>query len=127
MTEPAVPVARLPWLARNAMAAYGLLVLGVVLSFALSGIIYGRFTDRVKHQAAVNCQAGNDRSDVQREDILDSRRQLEAADLVALLGVTPEQADNLRRQSLEASDRRLARLPYVDCRTNKRIPPPAPG
>lgn len=123
MTEPVVPVARLPWLTRHTLAAYGLLVLGVVLSFALSGIIYGRFTDQIHRQTLVNCQAGNERSDLQREDILDQRRQLENADLVTLLGVTPEQADNVRRLSLESSQRRLDRLPYVDCRTGKRLPP----
>lgn len=124
MTEPVVPVTRMPWVVRKARDAYLLLLLGVVLSFVLSGIIYGRFTGQIHRQTVTNCQAGNERSDLQREDILDQRRQLESADLVALLGVTPEQADNVRRLSLEASQRRMDRLPYVDCRTGKRLPPP---
>lgn len=112
------------WLTRHVMVAYLILFLGVVMSFAVSGVLYGRAIDRIDGTIRANCEAGNERTLIQRDDLLDSRRQIAAADLTAVLGLTAEQAVEYRRLSNESIDRRLERLPYLDCSTGNRIPIP---
>lgn len=114
----------LAWFAKNVAKAYVVLCIGVVLSFVVSGVLYDRAVDRIDAQARANCEAGNERTQLQKEDLIESRRQLDAADLTVVLGLSPAQAEQTRRLAAESSDRRLARLPFLDCSTGKRIPVP---
>lgn len=114
------------WLTRNITRAYLLLWAGVLLSLVLSAFLYGRALDEITDKARRQCEAGNVRSDVQREDFLESARQTQRLDLEKLLGITADQAAEFRRLSAENAERRIARLPYLNCRTGERVPPPNP-
>lgn len=112
-----------PWVVRKATTAYAILALGIIVAIGFSG-----YTSRQanKHIAAIqvtNCEAGNERSRIQRDDLVESQRMLQTIDLVNLLGVEPDQVDELKRISLAQSQRRIAAIPFVDCKTGKRINP----
>ena len=112
------------FLTRNALKAYVFLLVGTIASFILSGVLYGRTTDEINRRAVETCEAGNLRSDLQREDLLDSVAQTNRLDISRLFGVDAATADEFRRLAKENADRRIARLPYIDCHTGERVPPP---
>lgn len=114
------------WLTRHVVKAYVMLWAGLVLSFALSAFLYGRALDDVSAKARRQCEAGNVRSEVQREDLMESAAQTQMVDLERLFGIGPEQAAEFRRLTDETTERRISRLPYLDCATGQRVPAPLP-
>lgn len=115
------------WLTRNVVKAYAILALGVILSFAVTGYTNARITHRIESKFRAGCEAGNQRSRLQLEDYAESAAQLERIDLEKLFGVGPEQAAEFRRLGAESTARRVAAVPFIDCRTGKRVPPPFPS
>lgn len=113
------------WLIRNVVKAYGILALGVILSFAVTGYTTARTTAQIERDTRASCEAGNQRSRLQLEDYVESAAQLQRADLEELFGVGPEQAAEFRRLGAESTARRIAAVPFIDCKTGERVPPPA--
>ena len=112
------------WLTRHVTAAYGLLLLGVVLAFIFSAVRFDQATDQIDRKARESCEAGNTRSQIQKEDFETTAAMTQEPGLLErLLGLTPEAADEVRRVSRENTDRRIAALPFLDCRTGERIHP----
>lgn len=100
-----------------------LLILNVV-AYIVMAVGFDRVIDRVNRVASIDCQAGNERSDLQREDFFENIRQTETLDLGRLFGIDEEQVKEFRRLSRESAERRIARLPYVDCLTGEKVSPP---
>lgn len=100
--------------------AYGGLVVFVVL--ALTGVIL--LAIQAKDERMAQCEAGNTRSQIQKEDLETTAAQTENLDIERLLGLTPETAAEVRRVSRENAERRILALPFLDCRTGKKLPPP---
>lgn len=118
------------FITRNLVVLFLLITAGNILSFVAIGVTDSRNNERVaaaidytNEKAREFCEAGNARSRILSDDYTESRRQAEQTDLVALLGITPEQADELRRITLENVERRIAALPFLDCETGEGIPP----
>lgn len=112
------------WLTRNVLAAYLLLACGVIAAFATIGYNASSTTERIETKFRMGCEAGNDRSRLQEEDYRESADQLDKLDLQRLFNIGPEQVAEFRRLSRESTERRIAALPYLDCRTGQRIPGP---
>lgn len=112
------------WFARNVATAYVALCLGVVLSFIVTGVLYDRAVNRINNQARADCEAGNERTQLQKEDLIDARRQIDAVDLTVVIGLSEQQSAEYRRLAFDSIDRRMSRLPFIDCSTGKRIPNP---
>lgn len=80
---------------------------------------------RIDEVARKTCEAGNERSDLQRTTFVESRTRTEAFDFRAILNLPEPQrsqdAERLKRESLEATDRNIASLPYLNCETGERV------
>lgn len=111
------------WLVAHVLRAYLILLLGVALAFIFTLYRTNASDRHITEVAMVSCEAGNQRSQITKEDLIDSQKRLEQLDLEKLLGIPPEQVEEVRRISKESNDRRIARLPYVDCKTGKQISP----
>ena len=112
------------WITRHILQAYVLLWIGVMLSFILTAFLYSRALEEISLKARRQCEAGNTRSLLQRDDYRESAQRTQQLDLERLLGIDTATAAEIRRISLESADRRMANLPYFDCITGKRVPPP---
>lgn len=116
------------WLTRHVVSAYLLMALGVVVSIAVASYALTESTDRLDVKARELCAAGNLRSDLQRTVFIEGRDRTAKFDFRSIINEPePERtrlAEQLKRESIEASDRNISRVPYVDCATGKRIPPP---
>lgn len=112
------------WITRNAVKAYCILAAGLILAVGMMAYGFDRTTKRIDRVAAEACKSGNLRSDLQRDDFLESQKMTQTLDLANLLGITAEQEAEFRRLSRESTERRIARLPYVNCKTGERLYPP---
>lgn len=112
------------WLTRNLLKAYLIPLILSIIAFAVMGVGFERVTNRIEKVARTNCVAGNDRSLIQRDDILDGMRQTDAVDLGKLFNIDEEQVAEFRRLSKETAERRLARIPFIDCHTGERLSSP---
>lgn len=111
------------WLTRNVVKAYLILAVGVVAAFLTMGFVFDNVVDRINRGALIDCKAGNDRSDLQKEDLLESLKQIESIDIRRLFGIDEQQASEFRRLSRETTQKRMDRLPYIDCATGKQVRP----
>lgn len=114
------------FITRNLARVYIINTLAVILSFLVMGVVFDAIIARVDRVATVNCEAGNDRSNIQKEDLLENIQQTKAVDLKTLFGIDDEQVAEFRRLSEENSLRRIARLPYINCKTGEKVPIPHP-
>lgn len=113
-------------IARHAVKAYLVLFVGMLLSFALTFYGFNFALDRIEAKAKQNCVAGNARSRIQLDDLIDGRRQAERFNFQKFLNVTPEQAANLRNLTIDTANKRIVRVPFQDCTTGRRLPPTVP-
>ena len=116
--EPGKPFA--PFILRNITKAFLIQLAGALLSLwmAWSAI------QEAREVAVSHCIAGNERSRLQLEDFADSARMTASLDLERLLGVDAAGAAEIRAITAERTQRRIERLPFLDCKTGKRTPPP---
>lgn len=114
------------WVTRHVLMAYLMVVIGTILSFVLTVYLFNRTLDEVDHRAKQNCEAGNKRSALQVEDFRSTRQQTINLDIGRLLGISPADVDEVRRITIENSNRRIASVPFVDCSTGKPLPAAKP-
>lgn len=97
----------------------------LVFFLVLGGISFFTQSHRIDEVARETCEAGNERSDLQRTTFLEGRARTAAFDFRAILNLPEPQrsqdAERLKRESLEATDRNIANLPYLDCETGERV------
>ncbi len=117
------------WLTRNVTRAYVVLCVGFILSLIFTVGKFDNVAEDIQKSALSNCQAGNERTLLERESLLESQRQTENFDLEQLLGLSKAQAEEVRRISRRNIQDRLNRLPYLDCVTGERttLPPLIPS
>ena len=127
MTDDNVTCRSSKWVVRHAAAAYLILAVGVVLAIVLTNVRFDQANDYTNDRATEACEAGNQRSAVQVEDLKESARQIQTLDIEKLFGIDAEAAAEFRRLSAENTHRRILRIPFLNCETGERVPAhPAP-
>lgn len=111
-------------LTRHVVAAYSVVLLGVLLGFVFSQVRFDQAMDQIDQRARQLCEAGNIRSQIAKEDFETTAAQLRQPGwLEDTLGLTPERADELRRITEENSSRRVKALPFLDCQSAGSLVP----
>ena len=109
-----------PLILRNITKVFLLQLSGVVLALWMA---WSAVQDASEVGRDV-CQAGNERSQVQMEDFAETARMTASLDLERLFGIDAETAAEFRSLSAANAQRRIERLPFLDCKTGGRIPAP---
>lgn len=109
-----------PLILRHITKVFLVQLAGVVLALWLSWSAVGKASE----VGVRNCEAGNTRSQVQLEDFAETARMTASLDLERLFGIDAETAAEFRALSLSNAQRRIERLPFLDCKTGERVPPP---
>lgn len=110
------------FLLRHLLIGFCTLLFGICLSFWLIQYRFDQSISKVKSEARVSCEAGNLRSQLAKDDAIDSRNRTLNLDFTKVFGTPPDQVENLRRLTIEATDRKIAAIPFVDCDTGKSLP-----
>lgn len=115
-----------PWVVRKATLAYSLLVLGLMFAFYIVVETRHEAFDKIEARRIAQCESDNIRAELQLEDYRISLKQAEEANIERILGLTTEQANELRRISVDNAKRRISQVPFTDCKTGQRLPPRTP-